>query len=221
MSKVLRCLNLKKNYGNNLIIKGIDFQMDSGDFVSLVGASGSGKSTFLHLLASLEQMDAGEIYLEEKAYSSMKPHQKAKMRNLKIGFVYQFHHLLPDFTLLENIILPGAIAARSTQDLKKDALELMAYMGIESLENRKPQEVSGGELQRASIARALINKPSILLADEPTGNLDEENTATVQSLFELINAELGQSILMATHDMNLSQIAAKRYKMVEGLIQEL
>ncbi len=221
MSTLLRCENLEKTYGNNLIIKGIDFQMQNGEFVSLVGASGSGKSTFLHLLASLEKMDSGEIYLEAMPYSQMNTKNKAKMRNEKIGFVYQFHHLLPDFSLLENIMLPGAIKGQNTKEIKDHALELMNYMGIQDLQDRKPQQVSGGELQRASIARALINKPKLLLADEPTGNLDEENTYIVQSLFEKINKEKEPTNHMATHDKELSNIAQKRYKMTEGKIQEI
>lgn len=221
MSIILETQNLRKSYDNQLIIKGIDFQLEKGSFAALLGSSGSGKSTFLHLLASMDRADEGEIILDGKKYSSMSSKELAKVRNKEIGFVFQFHHLLTDFTLLENITLPALIAGTRETEARQYAKELMQIMGIENLSNRKPQEVSGGQQQRAAIARALINRPKVLLADEPSGNLDQDNTDIVQNLFRTINQNMGQSIVMATHDQKLAESSDLVYLLENGVIKDV
>ncbi len=216
---LLQTQNIKKSYNQNLILRGIDFSLEKGEFVSLVGSSGSGKSTFLHLLASMDTPDLGEINLNQKVYSKLSNKQLAQLRNEDVGFVFQFHHLLPDFSLIENITLPAYIEGQDQKSALRFAEELMDFMGILALSERKPQEVSGGEQQRAAIARALINKPLIILADEPTGNLDTENTQLVQQLFVQINERYDQSIIMATHDEELAQIAHTTLRIKNGLIE--
>ncbi len=213
--------NLKKSYNQNAILRGINFTMNSGEFFSLLGSSGSGKSTFLHLLASMDSPDEGEIFLNEKRYSALSNTELSKLRNHDVGFVFQFHHLLPDFTLLENIILPALIANTVREEAIAFGEELMDFMGILNLRDRKPQEVSGGEQQRAAIARALINRPLVILADEPTGNLDNENTALVQRLFVQINRVYDQSIIMATHDEELADIAHKTLRIKNGILENV
>ncbi len=218
---LLESHNLKKSYNQNIILRGINFSIDKGEFVSLLGSSGSGKSTFLHLLASIDSPDEGTISLNGKKYSELNNSQLSKLRNQDIGFVFQFHHLLSDFTLIENISLPGFIEGRSRSEVTSFAEELMDFMGIAHLRDRKPQEASGGEQQRAAVARALINRPLVVLADEPTGNLDNENTALIQELFIQINKVYNQSIIMATHDQQLAQIADRTLKIQNGLLEDV
>ncbi len=217
---LLSTQNLKKSYDNNTILKGIDFELKKGEFVSLLGASGSGKSTFLHMLASMDEPDEGNITLNGKKYSDLTKKDFAKLRNQEVGFVFQFHHLLPDFTVMENIILPALIAKKGHDEAKAYAQELISFMGISDLEDRRPQQISGGEQQRAAIARALINKPVLVLADEPSGNLDSDNTQIVQELFSKINKELDQAIIMATHNEELAQSADRIIRIENGRLVE-
>ena len=215
---ILKGKQLTKSYGDLNVLKGIDIGIEKGEIVSIVGASGAGKSTLLHILGTLDNADAGELFIKEKNITTLNGNQIARFRNLNIGFVFQFHNLLPEFTALENISIPGYISKQNTKIVEAKALELMKLLGIGDKINNKPSELSGGEQQRASVARALINDPEIVFADEPSGNLDSKNAEELHELFFKLRKELNQTFVIVTHNEHLAQMADRILEIKDGLI---
>ena len=204
--------------GDLSVLKGIDIGIDKGEIVSIVGASGAGKSTLLHILGTLDNSDQGEIYIKGQNVTKLNSKQLARFRNVNIGFVFQFHNLLPEFSALENICIPGFISKQDTKEVEAKALGLMELLGIIDRKNNKPSELSGGEQQRASVARALINSPEIVFADEPSGNLDSKNANELHELFFKLRKELDQTFVIVTHNEHLAQMADRILEIQDGLI---
>ncbi|MCK5702986.1 MAG: ABC transporter ATP-binding protein [Cyclobacteriaceae bacterium] len=215
---MLKGKQLTKSYGDLNVLKGIDISIEKGEIVSIVGASGAGKSTLLHILGTLDNADAGELFIKEKNITTLNGNQIARFRNLNIGFVFQFHNLLPEFSAMENICIPGYISKQNTKIVEAKALELMKLLGIGDKINNKPSELSGGEQQRASVARALINDPEIVFADEPSGNLDSKNAEELHELFFKLRKELNQTFVIVTHNEHLAQMADRILEIKDGLI---
>ena len=215
---ILKGKQLTKSYGDLNVLKGIDISIEKGEIVSIVGASGAGKSTLLHILGTLDDADAGELFIKEKNITTLNGNQIARFRNMNIGFVFQFHNLLPEFTALENICIPGYISKQNTKIVEAKALELMELLGISDKVNNKPSELSGGEQQRASVARALVNDPEIVFADEPSGNLDSKNAEDLHELFFKLRKELNQTFVIVTHNEHLAQLADRILEIKDGLI---
>ena len=210
---------IKKSYGTTEVLRGIDATIATGDFVSIVGPSGAGKSTLLHLIAGLDAATEGSIDFEGSAIQDLDKSALNQMRNEKIGLVFQFHNLLPELTALENVLLPRWIGKNIDDAAEKDALEKLAFLGIADRAHHLPNELSGGEQQRVAIARALINNPSILLADEPTGNLDSANASAVHELLVQLNEEFGQTVVVVTHNDQLASLGKKQWVMTDGLLK--
>jgi len=210
---------IKKSYGTTEVLRGIDATIATGDFVSIVGPSGAGKSTLLHLIAGLDAATEGSIDFEGSAIQDLDKSALNQMRNEKIGLVFQFHNLLPELTALENVLLPRWIGKNIEDAAEKDALEKLAFLGIADRAHHLPNELSGGEQQRVAIARALINNPSILLADEPTGNLDSANASAVHKLLVQLNEEFGQTVVVVTHNDQLAALGKKQWVMTDGLLK--
>ena len=215
---ILKGKQLTKSYGDLNVLKGIDISIEKGEIVSIVGASGAGKSTLLHILGTLDNADAGELFIKGKNITTLNGNQIARFRNLNIGFVFQFHNLLPEFSAMENICIPGYISKQNTKIVEAKALELMKLLGISDKINNKPSELSGGEQQRASVARALINDPEIVFADEPSGNLDSKNAEELHELFFKLRKELNQTFVIVTHNEHLAQMADRILEIKDGLI---
>ena len=217
----IEVFNLHKSYydgeGHKLhILKGLNFEIISGSTAAIVGASGTGKSTFMHTLGTLESIDHGNLYLDEKDLTSFTRNQAAKFRNESIGFIFQFHQLLNDFSALENVMIPGLINGVTTGIVKKYATNLLDKVGLAERALHKPSQLSGGEQQRVAIARALINKPRIVLADEPTGNLDEETGVQVMDILLRLNREHKTTFIMITHNSSLASKMQFQYRMENG-----
>ncbi len=217
---ILTARNIVKSYGDLKVLKGIDLQINKGEIVSIVGASGAGKSTLLHILGTLDNADHGEVWIENHEINQMKNSQLARFRNKNIGFIFQFHNLLPEFTAFENICIPGYIGTLSKTEVEKRAVSLLHMLGIHDRANNKPSELSGGEQQRAAVARALINKPKIVFADEPSGNLDSKNANELHELFFSLRKELDQTFVIVTHNQQLAQMADRELEMKDGLMLE-
>lgn len=215
---ILKGKQLTKSYGDLKVLKGIDIEIEKGEIVSIVGASGAGKSTLLHILGTLDDSDAGELLIKGENITSLSNNQIARFRNQNIGFVFQFHNLLPEFSAMENICIPGYISKKNSKDVEAKALELMKLLGINERMNNKPSELSGGEQQRASVARALINDPEIVFADEPSGNLDSKNADELHELFFKLRKELNQTFVIVTHNEHLAQMADRILEIKDGLI---
>ena len=215
---ILKGKQLTKSYGDLNVLKGIDIGIEKGEIVSIVGASGAGKSTLLHILGTLDNADAGELFIKGENITTLNSNQIARFRNLNIGFVFQFHNLLPEFTAMENICIPGYISKKNTKTVEAKALELMELLGIGDKINNKPSELSGGEQQRASVARALINDPEIVFADEPSGNLDSKNAEDLHELFFKLRKELNQTFVIVTHNEHLAQMADRILEIKDGFI---
>jgi lipoprotein-releasing system ATP-binding protein len=215
---MLKAKNIQKEYGQLRVLKGIDIELLKGEVVSLVGTSGAGKSTLLQIIGTLDTLDKGEIWFEEMAIHSLSSHSKAIFRNRTLGFVFQFHHLLPEFTALENVCMPAFIAGVSPQIAMKNAEDLLKQMGLWARASHKPGQLSGGEQQRVSVARALINQPKLVLADEPTGNLDTHNSEELYKMFFNLSREREVSFLIATHNMNLAAISDRILQIKDGLM---
>lgn len=215
---ILKGKQLTKSYGDLKVLKGIDIEIEKGEIVSIVGASGAGKSTLLHILGTLDDSDAGELLIKGENITSLNNNQIARFRNQNIGFVFQFHNLLPEFSAMENICIPGYISKKNSKDVEAKALELMKLLGIDERMNNKPSELSGGEQQRASVARALINDPEIVFADEPSGNLDSKNADELHELFFKLRKELNQTFVIVTHNEHLAQMADRILEIKDGLI---
>ncbi len=216
--KLLVAKDLYKNYGPIPVLKGVSLEVSKGELVSIVGASGAGKSTLLYVASSLEKADKGSLFFEGQDIAQLNNKALAKYRNEHIGFVFQFHHLLPEFTALENICIPGWIAKRSKKELDKKAMELLNFMGLADKASKKPNSLSGGEQQRVAVARALINDPHLIFADEPTGNLDSENAHALHELFIQLRDTMHQSFLIVTHNESLANMSNRKLIMKDGVI---
>jgi len=218
MIKMLVGKNIHKYYGDLHVLKGVDVSINPSEIVSIVGASGAGKSTLLQILGTLDNADHGELFLNDLNIHELKGDKLAEYRNTEIGFIFQFHNLLPEFTALENIMIPGLIAKRNLKELNVRAQELATVLGVRERLDHKPSELSGGEQQRIAVARALINNPKIIFADEPSGNLDTKNAQHLHDLFFKLRDEFGQSFVIVTHNQDLAQMADRKLLMKDGLI---
>lgn len=210
--------DVRKSFGNLNVLKGITLHIDKGEVVSIVGPSGAGKTTLLQIIGTLDKADSGEIYIDGKEISRMSKKQLSDFRNTHIGFVFQFHQLLPEFTALENIMIPAYIAGKSRSEAKKRAMELLDFMGLTDRATHKPNELSGGEKQRVAVARALVNNPAVILADEPSGSLDSKNKAELHQLFFDLRDKFGQTFVIVTHDEELASITDRTIHLRDGVI---
>lgn len=219
---MIKVENINKNFGDLKVLKNITLEVSKGEIVSIVGPSGAGKTTLLQIIGTLEQADSGNIYINNHKIHKMPDSRLSDFRNRNIGFVFQFHQLLPEFTALENVMLPGLIANRKEQDVKKAAMELINMLGLADRIEHKPSELSGGEKQRIAVARALINNPAVILADEPSGSLDTENKEELQNLFFELRDRLNQTFVIVTHDVHLATLTDRTIYMQDGhIVSEL
>jgi lipoprotein-releasing system ATP-binding protein len=213
---MIEATDIKKSYGSLLVLKGIDFRAKEAEVISIVGASGAGKSSLLQILGTLSRPDSGRVIIDGTDLFSLGSNALADFRNRKIGFVFQFHHLLPEFTAKENVAIPALIAKESTARANKRAEELLVSLGLGERLDHKPSELSGGEQQRVAIARALMNNPSVILADEPSGNLDTATKREIHSLFFELRERYGQTIIIVTHDRELASMSDRVLEMKDG-----
>ncbi len=214
---MIKANNIHKRYGNLEVLKGIDISLNKSEIVSIVGASGAGKSTLLQIIGTLEKADEGSVEINKTVVSKLSDKALSAFRNQHIGFVFQFHHLLPEFNALENVCLPGFIAGKPRKEVEFRANELLAFLNMEQRKTHKPGELSGGEQQRVAIARALVNNPSVILADEPTGNLDSENSSEIHKLILKLREEFKQTFLIVTHNKELAEMADRSLRMKDGV----
>jgi len=217
---MLTAKNIHKYYGSLWVLKGVNLEIKKGEIVSIAGPSGSGKSTLLHILGTLDKPDKGEIFLEQKALHGLKGKPLAAFRNKHIGFVFQFHHLLPEFNAIENVCIPGWIAGRKKSDVENEAAKLLETLGLAHRIENKPNQLSGGEQQRVAVARALINKPNIIFADEPTGNLDSNNARELHHLFFQLRESMQQTFLIVTHNEELAGMSDRILHMKDGKLNQ-
>ncbi len=215
---MLKALNITKSYGQLSVLKGVDISVNKGEIVSILGSSGAGKSSLLHILGTLDKADTGTITINHQSLEGLKGKELAAFRNKYIGFVFQFHHLLPEFSALENVCIPGWIAGRKRKEVEEQAAALLEKLGLGIRKEHKPQELSGGEQQRVAVARALINQPVIVFADEPTGNLDSKNAKELHELFVSLRDEFQQTFLIVTHNEELASMSDRSLFMRDGLI---
>ena len=215
---MIKANNIHKSFGTLEVLKGVSLEVKRSEVVSIVGQSGAGKTTLLQILGTLSAMDSGSLRIDGEDIRGMNDNQLSDFRNRHIGFVFQFHHLLPEFTALETVMMPALIAGRSKQEAEKEALNLLKMMNLTERTTHKPSALSGGEQQRVAIARAIVNHPALLLADEPSGNLDTKNRDEIHSLFFRLRDELGQTTVIVTHDVELAQMADRKIAMRDGLI---
>lgn len=215
---MLHAKGIYKAYGKLEILKGVDLDVSKGEIVTILGASGAGKSTLLHIIGTLDKYDRGEVIIDGVNISSLSSAKLSAFRNQRIGFIFQFHHLLPEFTALENVCIPAYIANRSKRESEVRARELLEMLGLGDRADHKPSELSGGEQQRVAVARALVNKPSVVLADEPSGNLDSENANSLHMLFKDLRDQFSQTFVIVTHNEHLGEMADRKVIMKDGLI---
>jgi len=215
---MLKASGITKSYGNLQILKGVDFEVQKGEIVSIIGPSGAGKSTLLHILGTLDRPDQGTVTLKDTTINKLNGELLSTFRNQNIGFVFQFHHLLPEFNAIENICIPAFIAKTNKKQAESRALELLDLFGLKNRAHHKPSELSGGEQQRVAIARALINNPAIILADEPSGNLDSENASALHQLFVSLRDNFQQTFVIVTHNEHLAKTSDRVVIMKDGLI---
>lgn len=218
---MIKAYNIHKNYGTLHVLKGVNLHIQKGEIVSIVGASGAGKTTLLQILGTLDHPDVqtgSSLIINNEDVLKMKDKTLSKFRNQHLGFIFQFHQLLPEFTALENVCIPGLIANRSKSELEAEAKKLLEYLGLSHRINHKPSELSGGEQQRVAVARALINKPAVIFADEPSGNLDTHSAENLHQLFFKLRDEFGQTFVIVTHNEDLADMADRKLTMVDGNI---
>jgi len=215
---IINASGIHKSYGTLEVLKGVDLQVNKGEVVSIAGASGAGKTTLLHIIGTLDRCDSGVVEIGGVNVFKYNDKRLSDFRNKSIGFVFQFHHLLPEFTALENVCIPAFIARKSKKQAEKEARELLGLMGLLEREEHKPGELSGGEQQRVAVARALINKPEVVLADEPSGNLDSENSEELHKLFFSLRKELNQTFVIVTHNKELAKMADRKITLHDGYI---
>ena len=208
--------NITKSFGSLQVLKGVSLEINKGEIVSIVGPSGAGKTTLLQIIGTLEGADSGEIVINGKKVDGMGKVEQAKFRNQELGFVFQFHQLLPEFTALENVMIPALIAKKSKREAKKKAMELLDLLGLKERANHKPNELSGGEKQRVAVARALINNPAVILADEPSGSLDSKNKTELHQLFFDLRDRFGQTFVIVTHDEELAKLTDRTIHLKDG-----
>lgn len=213
---MIQAKGIEKSFGELKVLKGVDLNVTKAEVVSVMGASGAGKSTLLQIMGTLSTPDAGSLVIDGVDVSSLGSKALAEFRNRKLGFVFQFHHLLPEFTALENVMIPAFIAGRSRKDAQKEAVSLLTDLGLAERLDHKPSELSGGEQQRVAIARALINRPAVLFADEPSGNLDSRTKEELHRLFFDLRDKYGQTIVIVTHDPDLAAMCDRSLYMVDG-----
>jgi len=216
--EIIRAKDLTKNYGEVKVLKGIDLSIMSGEMVAIVGASGAGKTTLLQLLGTLDKPTSGSIFIKDTEISKLQGNSLSDFRNSQIGFVFQFHHLLPEFTALENVCIPAWIAKKDKKETEHMAMELLQFLGVDHRKENKPSQLSGGEQQRVAVARALINSPSIIFADEPTGNLDSGNAQELHKLFFKLREKYLQTFVIVTHNEELAQSTDRIIHMKDGKI---
>jgi lipoprotein-releasing system ATP-binding protein len=209
---------ISKKYGDLQVLKDVSLKINKGEIVSIIGKSGTGKSTLLHILGSLDLPDSGEVIIDGRNVTRMKQKEMASFRNEKIGFVFQFHHLLAEFTALENVCIPSYIKGLSKAESEKKAKILLGYLGLGDRLTHKPSELSGGEQQRVAVARSLINNPSIVFADEPTGNLDNETSDEMHKLFVSLRDDFGQTFVIVTHNEDLAKLSDRKLEMKDGIL---
>ncbi len=210
---------IKKQFGDLQVLKGIDLDIKSGEIVSIVGPSGAGKTTLLQILGTLDKPNNGEIFIDNTPIHELNGKELAKFRNKNIGFVFQFHQLLPEFNAIENVILPALIAGKNKSKSEEKARHILSFLNLNERETHKPAELSGGEKQRIAIARALINDPAVVFADEPTGSLDSQNQEELHKLFFSLRDEFGQTFVIVTHDLHLAHLSDREIKMKDGFVQ--
>jgi lipoprotein-releasing system ATP-binding protein len=216
---MLRATNLEKSYGDLAVLKGIDLEINKGEVVAIVGASGAGKSTLLHILGTLDTPDKGKVFIQDKDVFSQSSKNLAAFRNKSIGFVFQFHNLLPEFTAIENVMIPGLIGQGEEKQVRERASSLLAMLGLNERKDHKPSELSGGEQQRVAVARAMINSPDLILADEPSGNLDSQNAIDLHNLFFRLRKDVGQTFVIVTHNQELARMSDRKIELKDGRIK--
>lgn len=215
---MIEAKGITKSYGNLQVLKGVDLEIEKGKIVTILGKSGAGKSTLLHILGTLDKPDSGQLSIADAAVSAMNEKQLAGFRNQNLGFVFQFHHLLDEFTAVENVCIPAFIGKKDDKKTIERAKELLTYLGLAERFDHKPAQLSGGEQQRVAVARALINSPQVVLADEPTGNLDNTNSREMHNLFLQMKQDFNQTFVIVTHNEELAEMSDKRYFMADGRI---
>lgn len=215
---ILKTSSIHKSFGNLDILKGVDLEIEKGEIVSIVGASGAGKSTLLHIMGTLDKADSGDLWINSILVSSLSQRRLSAFRNEHIGFVFQFHHLLPEFSALENVCIPGFIKGMEKKKAEDKGMELLELLGVKDRAGHKPAAMSGGEQQRVSVARALMNSPALVLADEPSGNLDSENATALHQLFFDLRDQLQQTFIIVTHNEELANISDRTIHMRDGRV---
>ena len=215
---MIQIRNIKKSFGNLEVLKGIDLDIEQGKIVSIVGPSGAGKTTLLQIMGTLDKADSGSVVIDGIDVMKLSDAKRSAFRNKHMGFVFQFHQLLPEFTALENVMMPALIGGTSRREAKKRAEELLAFMGLSDRASHKPNELSGGEKQRVAVARALVNKPDVVFADEPSGSLDTHNKEELHRLFFDLRDQIGQTFVIVTHDEQLADLADQKISMQDGRI---
>ena len=221
---MIRATNINKHYGDLQVLKNVSLQINKGEIVSIVGASGAGKTTLLQILGALDLLDkkdniSSSLIINDTSIIDLKDKELSKFRNLNLGFIFQFHQLLPEFTALENVCIPAFIANKSKKEVEIEAKRLLDYLGLSHRINHKPNELSGGEQQRVAVARALINKPAVIFADEPSGNLDHTTAENLHQLFFKLRDEFGQTFVIVTHNEELANMADRKLVMIDGVLQ--
>lgn len=217
---MIKVEKVRKSYGKLSVLKGVDLDIRTGELVSIVGASGAGKSTLLHIIGSLDRPDSGNVLIDNVSLFDLKDKELSQFRNRNIGFVFQFHHLLPEFTAMENVLMPALIQGRARKDVVQEAIQIMQFLRIDERAEHKPSQLSGGEQQRVAVARALINSPRVILADEPSGNLDSENARQLHNLFFDLRDRFKQTFVIVTHNEEFAEMSDRKIVMKDGLICE-